>query len=314
MRILVSGGAGFIGSNFVRYMLKIHPGWTLTVLDDFSFSRPVNLQDVKKQVTVIRGDISDAQVVERALKGQDMVVNFAAQTHVDRSIEDSRPFVLTEVVGTDNLLSFARKEGVERYLQVSTDEVYGEIESGSFRTSDPVNPRNPYAAAKCGADLLVKASWYTFGMPVLITRCSNNYGPFQHVEKLIPTIITSAIRNKKIPIYGNGLQVRDWIYVTDHCAAIDIVLAKGEVGRVYHVASGTEMRNIELANIILEAMGKPRALLEHVTDRMGHDKRYSLDTGETKSMGWEPRVTLKDGIRKAIEWYVNNENWWKPLP
>jgi len=311
--VLVAGGAGFIGCNFVRLMVKRHPDWTITVLDNFSFSRPVNLADLSGKIKVIKGDISVDDDVKRAIKGKDIVVNFAAQTHVDRSIVDSKQFVMTQVLGTNNLLDAARNENVEKYLQVSTDEVYGEISEGSFKTNDPVNPRNPYAAAKCGADLLVRASWYTFGMPVLITRCSNNYGPFQHIEKFIPKTITSAIMGKKIPVYGSGEQVRDWIFVDDHCAGIETVLRKGKFGSVYHFASKTEMRNIDLVNLILPKLGKKAELMEHVKDRLGHDWRYSLDTTETKKLGWKPETSLEDGLKKTIAWYLENEKWWKTL-
>lgn len=311
--LLVAGGAGFIGCNFVRFMLKNHKDWKITVLDDFSFSRPANLEAVRDSINFLQIDVSQYDKLEPAFKNQDLIVNFVAQTHVDRSLEDSRPFIISEVLGTDNLLLAARKMGIQRYLQVSTDEVYGEINQGSFKTTDPLNPRNPYSAAKAGADMLVRAAWYTFNTPVLITRCSNNYGPFQHVEKFIPKVISCAYENKPAPIYGDGKQIRDWIHVNDHCSAIDKVLQSGVIGNVYHVATGNEMKNIEIAKLILRELGKKEDLIEFVADRPGHDKRYSLDTKTTKELGWRPSVSLESGLKTTIEWYLEHVQWWKTL-
>lgn len=297
----------------MRYILKVRPDWRIVVLDDFSFGRIENLKEVEDQISVVKGDIGVIGDVERATRGVDIIVNFAAQTHVDRSIADPRPFVVTEVLGTNNLLTSGRKENLELYLQVSTDEVYGETLHGSFKPTDPVSPRNPYSAAKCGADMLVAAYWHTFGMPVLITRCTNNYGPFQHVEKFIPKAITSVLLGKRIPIYGDGQQIRDWIDVTDHCAGIYTVLEKGQAGKVYHIASGHEMKNIDVAKSILLELGENEAMLEHIPDRPGHDRRYSLDTSETRKLGWQPRVTFAKGIKETVAWYRQNQSWWKSL-
>lgn len=309
----MAGGAGFIGSNFLRHVLSKHKDWNVTMVDNFSFSRLENIADVRDRITFEKIDISEYGNLDHLMKDQDYVVNFAAQTHVDRSITNSRPFVVTELLGTDNLLSSARKMNVARYLQVSTDEVYGEIEVGSFKVNDPLNPRNPYSAAKAGADLLVKASWYTYNFPTLITRCSNNYGPYQHLEKFIPKTISCALSNQRIPIYGDGKQVRDWIHVLDHCAAIDTVLVRGKPGTVYHVAADNEMKNIDIAKLILSSLGKSEQLLENVADRIGHDRRYSLDTTETRNLGWSPAIDFESGLKSTLEWYVANKDWWRPL-
>ena len=312
--LLIAGGAGFIGCNFIRYVLDRHKDWSVTVIDDFSFSRPLNLKDVIDRIKLVELDISEYDNLEKLVESQDFVVNFVAQTHVDRSIHDSRPFIISEVLGTDNLLRAVRKSNVARYLQVSTDEVYGEITDGSFKPNDPVNPRNPYSAAKASADMLVRASWYTYGTPVLITRCSNNFGPYQHTEKFLPKIITRAIMHEKIPIYGDGNQIRDWIYVTDHCSAILTVLERGTIGEIYHVATGNELRNKEIASLVLSYLGKDSKLLERVEDRLGHDKRYSLDTTSTRNLGWKPSVKFEDGLKSTVSWYVENQEWWKTLP
>jgi dTDP-glucose 4,6-dehydratase len=257
--------------------------------------------------------VSDYDGLETILRNQDFLVNFVAQTHVDRSIHDSRPFIISEVLGTDNLLRAARKMNVSRYLQVSTDEVYGEIRHGKFKPTDPLNPRNPYSAAKAGADMLVRANWYTFGLPVVITRCSNNFGPYQHVEKFIPKIITHALDSKPIPIYGDGKQVRDWIHVKDYCAAIALVLEKGVIGQIYHVATGTELQNVQVAKHILSILGKDEKLLKYVDDRLGHDKRYSLDTTATRELGWTPSVSFEKGLDSTVKWYIENSEWWRTL-
>ena len=311
--LLVAGGAGFIGCNFVRFTLKKHKDWNITVVDDLSFSRLENLKDVLKEVEFSKVDVSKYDALQPFLKNKDLVVNFVAQTHVDRSIADSRPFIISEVLGTDNLLRAARENNVGRYLQVSTDEVYGEISSGSFKPGDRLNPRNPYAAAKAGADLLVRASWYTFQFPVLITRCSNNFGPYQHPEKFIPKTIAMASEGKPVPLYGDGEQIRDWIHVSDHCSAIDLVLERGEPGGVYHAASGNEMKNVDVASFILAELGRDSTLIQHVTDRLGHDRRYSLDTAGTRALGWSPSIGFEEGLRDTIRWYVENQVWWKPL-
>lgn len=312
-RILITGGAGFIGCNFVRYMLDAHKDYSLVVLDKFSFSRPENLKDVMDQIEFVQGDITKKEDVKKVVSGCDAILNFAAQTHVDRSIEEAGSFVLTEVLGTQLLVEAAKNENVERFVQISTDEVYGSIDSGFFKDTDPLNPRNPYAAAKAGADLVAKSYFVTFGTPIMITRSSNNYGPFQHPEKFIPTIITRAAQNQQIPLYGDGMNVRDWIFVLDNCRGIDTVLHKGKPGEIYHIAADNERRNIEIVKTILQLMSKPESLINFVKDRPGHDRRYALDTEKLRALGWKPEMKLEDGIKLTVEWYLKNESWWKTL-
>lgn len=312
-KILITGGAGFIGSNFIRHMLETHKNYELVVLDKFSFSRPENIKEVMDKITFIQGDITKREDVKKVISGCDSVINFAAQTHVDRSIESGESFVLTEVLGTQILVEAAKEQNVEKFLQVSTDEVYGSIEVGFFKDTDPLNPRNPYAAAKAGADLVAKSYFVTFDTPVLITRSSNNYGPFQHPEKFIPTVITRAARNQPIPLYGDGKNVRDWIFVLDNCKGIDTVFHKGKLGEIYHIAADNERTNIEIVKMILEIMNKPESLISFVKDRPGHDRRYALDTSKLKALGWKPEMELEDGIKLTVEWYLKNESWWKPL-
>lgn len=313
-KILITGGAGFIGSNFVHYMLKHHPEYEIVVLDKLTYAgRKENLQDVLDKITFVKGDICDKEVVEKVVKDCDFVVNFAAETHVDRSIIEAGSFVLTDVFGTYNLLEACRKFDVKRFMQISTDEVYGHILEGSFKEEDKLNPRNPYAASKAGADLLVKTYFETYGLPVVITRSTNNYGPYHHPEKFIPKCIIYALLNKKIPVYGTGKNVRDWLYVEDNCEAIDLVLHKGKNGEIYNIAGKQELENIEVVKTILRLMGKPEGLIEFVKDRPGHDLRYSLDISKIEKLGWKPKTTFEEGIKKTIEWYKGNEWWWKPI-
>jgi len=317
--ILVTGGAGFIGSNFIRYFLKKYEDhdFMLVNLDKLTYAGNLsNLQDIQDaRYRFVRGDICDRKLVEEVILegGVDTILNFAAESHVDRSIHDPSSFITTDVLGTCVLLEAARKCGVERYLQVSTDEVYGSIENGSFREEDPLDPSSPYSASKAGGDLLVKAYHKTYGLPVVITRSSNNYGPYQHPEKLIPRFITNAIQNHRLPLYGDGLNMRDWLYVEDNCEAIDLVLHQGEKGEIYNIGSGVETTNLEITRLILEFLGKSESLIEYVKDRPGHDRRYSLDTTKIRKMGWKPKHRLQDALAKTVKWYQDNRWWWQPL-
>jgi dTDP-glucose 4,6-dehydratase len=313
MRILVTGGAGFIGSNFVRSLLSHRPGDEVVVLDKLTYAgRMENLRDVLDRISFVKGDIKDPRDVAKA-GPCDAIINFAAETHVDRSITDPGVFVRTDVLGTHILLEHARKEGVDRYIQVSTDEVYGSRATGSFRETDPLEPSSPYSASKAGADHLALAYFRTYGLPVSITRSSNNYGPYQYPEKLIPVLILRALRGEPLPIYGTGEQVRDWVFVEDNCDALRLVLAKGEPGQVYNIAAGEERRNIDIARLVLSLLGKPESLITHVADRPGHDFRYSVDTAKIRQLGWRPAHGFADGMKETVDWYVRNEAWWMPL-
>jgi len=313
-RILVTGGAGFIGSNFVRYMLREHPELDILVLDALTYAGNLeNLADVAgdPRFFFFRGDIRDEAMVDNLVPNVDTIVNFAAETFVDRSIHEPGDFVTTDVVGTFRLLEAARRHGVERFVHISTDEVYGSVEQGSSVETDPVEPRSPYSASKAASDLLARSYFVTYGVPVIITRASNNYGPYQHPEKLIPFFITNALEDRPLPVYGDGQQVRDWLFVEDHCSAIDIVLRKGVPGEVYNVGGGFERTNLEVTRGILRALGKDESLIKFVKDRPGHDRRYSLDTAKLRSLGWEPKVSFDEGLPATVRWYVENEGWWK---
>lgn len=313
MKILVTGGAGFIGCNFVRHMLKKYPKDKIVVLDKLTYAgRLENLQDVMDKITFIKGDICNKKDVEKA-EDCDIIFNFAAETHVDRSIINAGVFAKTDVLGTHTLLEFARKHDVEKYIQISTDEVYGSITEGSFREDDVLDPSSPYSASKAGADLLVKAHHKTYGLPVMITRSSNNFGPYQYPEKLIPLFVTNALQNKPLPIYGDGLNVRDWIYVSDNCEAIDFVCQKGKIGNIYNIASGNEKTNIEITKLILKELNKPDSLIKFVKDRPGHDIRYSQDITKIKKLGWKPEYSFENAVKSTIKWYIENKCWWKPL-
>lgn len=314
MKLLVTGGAGFIGSNFVHYMLKRHSDHEITVLDKLTYAgRKENLQDVWDRISFVKGDIARKEDIEQLARNFDCIVNFAAETHVDRSIQDADAFVLTDILGVYNLLEAARKSSISRFIQISTDEVYGDIIAGSFKETDRLNPRNPYSASKAGAELLCKAYVETYAAFVAITRSSNNYGPYQHPEKLIPKTIIHALMNKPIPIYGKGKNIRDWLYVEDNCEAIDLVLERGRAGEIYNVAADQEIENVQVVNTLLKLTGKPRSLMKFVKDRLGHDIRYSIDTEKISELGWKPRTRFEKGIKKTLEWYTQNSRWWKPI-
>jgi dTDP-glucose 4,6-dehydratase len=313
-KILVTGGAGFIGSNFVHFMLKKHPEYKIIVLDNLSYAgRKENLQDVLNKITFIKGDIRNKEDVEKIVKDCDEIVHFAALTHVDRSIIEAGDFVQTDVFGTYNLLEAAKKFGIKKFVFISTDEVYGSINTGSFKETDNLKPRNPYSASKAGADLLCQAYFETYDLPIMITRSTNNYGPFQHPEKFIPKTTIYTLLGRKIPVYGKGENVRDWVYVEDNCEAIDLVLQNGTLGEVYNIGGKQEIQNIEIVRTILRLMNKTEDLIEFVKDRPGHDLRYSLDISKIEKLGWKPKIRFEDGIKRTISWYKENKKWWSPI-
>ena len=312
MRILITGGAGFIGSNYVHYILGKYPNYEIVVLDKLTYAgKKDNLKDIEKDITFIKGDVCNEKTVEKAINGCTQVINFAAETHVDRSITDPSSFVKTDVYGTYTLLEAAKKYSIERYLQISTDEVYGSIQKGSFTEESPLAPNSPYSASKAGADMLARSYHKTYGLPVLITRSSNNYGAYQFPEKIIPFFITSLIRGKKVPLYGDGGNVRDWLYVKDNCTAIDLVMNKGAIGEVYNIGGGYEITNLELTKRILALLNKGDECIEYVKDRPGHDRRYSLNCEKIKKLGWLPEAIFDKTLKETIEWYKENEWWWK---
>jgi dTDP-glucose 4,6-dehydratase len=317
VEVLVTGGAGFIGSNFVRYALAAHPDWRITTLDKLTYAgRLENLEEIagNPRHTFVRGDIADASVAGPLVEAADIVVHFAAETHVDRSLMSAGEFITTDVYGSFVLLEAARRAPrLRRFIQISTDEVYGSVPEGSSRETDELRPRNPYAASKAGADRLAYSYWATYGVPVLITRASNNYGPYQFPEKVIPLFVTNAIDGIPLPLYGDGLNERDWLHVSDHCRALDLLLDAGEPGQVYNVGGGNQVRNIDLTRDILRLLGKDESLIRPVQDRPGHDRRYSLDSGKLAALGWAPRVSFEAGLRDTAEWYRANEWWWRPI-
>jgi len=317
MKLLITGGCGFIGSNFIRYILEKYPDYKIINLDKLTYAgNPNNVKDVEKKFKdrykFVKGDICNKKIVEKLISNVDVIVNFAAETHVDRSIIDAGSFVLTDIFGTYVLLEACRKFN-KKFVQISTDEVYGSIEKGSFKETDKLEPRNPYSASKAGAELLARSYFITHEVPVIITRSSNNYGPYQYPEKIIPLFITNLIRGKKVPVYGDGKNIRDWLYVIDNCKAIDIVLHEGKSGEIYNIGGECEKTNIELTKMILKFMGKDESYIEYVPDRKGHDKRYSLDNTKIRKLGWRPETKFEDGLKQTVEWYKNNEWWWKPL-
>jgi len=316
--LLVTGGAGFIGSNFVRYMLQKYPDYRITVYDKLTYAGNLeNLSDlqVDPRFAFVRGDIADPVAVDAAMREYqiDCIVNFAAETHVDRSLLEPGSFIMTDVYGTYVLLEAAKQYGVERYHQVSTDEVYGAKLEGRSTESDPLEARSPYSASKAGGDLLVQSYYTSFALPITITRGANNIGPYQYPEKAVPLFITNAIDDRPIPIYGDGLQVRDYQFVLDHCEAIDIVLHRGQPGHVYNVGSGHETRNIDMATLILDLLGKPHSLLQHVTDRPGHDRRYALDCSKIQALGWTCGHTFAQALEETVRWYADHPEWWRPI-
>ncbi len=318
MRILVTGGAGFIGSNYVRRIADGTLGGIskITVLDKLTYAGTLtNLSEVSaSSFEFIEGDICDAELVGKLVSENDLVVNFAAESHVDRSINGAKDFVVTNVLGTQTLLDAARKSDVKTYLQVSTDEVYGSIADGSWPETDPLLPNSPYAASKASADLVCRSYFKTHGMDIRVTRCSNNYGRNQFPEKVIPLFVTNLIDNKKVPVYGSGLNVRDWLHVDDHCRGIHSALTKGKAGEIYNIGGGTELNNLELTDKILDIMGKSQESIEYVEDRKGHDLRYSVDiTKISNELGYAPQVDWEVGLMETINWYQENEAWWRPL-
>ena len=312
--ILVTGGAGFIGNCFIRHILKKYDNYNIINLDALTYcGNLLNLKDIEKSSHYIfeKGNICDKKLVRELIKECDYVVNFAAESHVDNSISNPEIFIETNVKGTLNLLQACKETGIERYLQVSTDEVYGSLgKTGYFYETTPLQPNSPYSASKASADLLVRAYFETFSLPVLITRCSNNYGPYQYPEKLIPFFISKLLKGEKVPVYGDGLNVRDWLYVYDHCEAIDTVLHNGKIGEVYNIGGHNEKTNLEITKLILNAMGKDESSIEYVTDRLGHDRRYAISNDKiTSELGWKPSVTFEEGIKLTIDWYLNNQDW-----
>lgn len=306
LKIMITGGAGFIGSNFVHYIANKYDDYEITVLDKLTYAGDMENLAGLENINFIKGDIADEVAASQAMEDADYVVNFAAETHVDKSITDPAAFVKSDVLGTQNLLELVRKYDVEKYIQISTDEVYGSILEGSFKETDNIDPSSPYSASKAGGDLLVSAYYKTYGIPVMITRSSNNFGPRQFPEKLIPLFILKALHDEKLPVYGDGKNVRDWIYVEDNCAGVDTVLHKGKIGEVYNIGGGNEKNNLEITKLILEKLGKPETLIEHVEDRLGHDRRYSLDATKTKKLGWEPKWSFEDAMEKTVNWYKEN--------
>lgn len=316
--LLITGGAGFIGSNFVHYLLDKHPDYHAIVFDKLTYAGNLdNLRDITHDPRqhFVRGDICDARDVEEAIRGHkiDTIVNFAAETHVDRSILDADAFIRTNVLGTFVLLEAAKKFQLERYHQISTDEVYGWVEQGASVETDPLQPRSPYAAAKAGGDMMVNAYFVTHGVPTTITRGSNTVGPYQYPEKVAPLFITNALENLPLPLYGDGQQVRDWLYVMDHCEAIDLVLHRGTIGEAYNVGGENERRNVEVVKIILDTLDKSPELVKHVADRPGHDRRYALSTAKMRALGWQPRHSFEQALTETIQWYAANEWWWKKI-
>ena len=316
MKILVTGGAGFIGSNFINYMLSKYD-YKIINLDLLTYAGNLeNLKNVEnnKNYTFVKGDISDKELVLDITKDCDAIINFAAESHVDRSIVSPNIFVETNVGGTVNLLNCAKINKIEKYLQVSTDEVYGSIKEGYFYETTPVNPNSPYSASKASADMFVMAYHKTYGLPVVITRCSNNFGPYQYLEKLIPFFISKLLKNEKVPVYGDGKNVRDWLYVEDHCRAIDLALHKGRIGEVYNVGGHNEKTNIEITKIVIEKLGKDETSIEFVEDRLGHDRRYAISNDKIRAeLGFEPNYTFEKGIEATINWYLNNAEWMKNI-
>ncbi|MBI3333837.1 MAG: dTDP-glucose 4,6-dehydratase [Candidatus Omnitrophica bacterium] len=316
MKVLVTGGAGFIGSNFIRRLLARDPAVQVVNLDKLTYAgNPDNIKEFESnpRVRFIRGDVADPRSVAQAISGCEAVVHFAAETHVDRSIVSASDFLATNVVGTHCLLEAARAAGVKRYIQISTDEVYGSLESGAADEEAPLRPNSPYAASKAGADHLVRAYQVTYGLPALIVRGCNNFGPHQFPEKFIPLMITHAIEGESLPIYGDGRYVREWIFVSDFCDGIGLLLERGRPGEIYNIGSGEYRVNLELAKGLLALLGKPPTLIRHVTDRLGHDRRYAIESKKIRALGWKPRASFEQALETTVRWYQAHESWWRPL-
>jgi dTDP-glucose 4,6-dehydratase len=319
MKVLVTGGAGFIGSNFIRFLLKAHADWQIVNCDLLTYAGNLaNLNDISgnERYQFIKGDITNPEDMQKLFQqGFDIVVNFAAESHVDRSLYDPSLFLKTNVMGTQILLDCAREAGINKFVQISTDEVYGSLgSSGLFTESTTLAPNSPYAASKASADLVCRSYFETYGLPVVITRSSNNYGPYQFPEKLIPFFITKALNNESLPLYGDGKNIRDWLYVEDNCRGILTVLEKGKAGECYNIGGGNEMTNVNITRMILEQLGKPESLINYVKDRPGHDRRYALDISKIKKeLGWQPEVNFAEGLKDTIEWYCNNQKWWQDV-
>jgi dTDP-glucose 4,6-dehydratase len=317
VKVLVTGGAGFIGSNFVRHALAAHPDWEITTLDKLTYAgRLENLTGVMDHPRheFVKGDVADPAVAGPLVTASNIVVHFAAETHVDRSILAAGEFITTDVFGTFVLLEAARQApALRRFVQISTDEVYGSVPEGSSRETDELRPRNPYSASKAGADRLAYSYWATYEVPVVITRASNNYGPFQFPEKVIPLFVTNALDDIQLPLYGDGMNERDWLHVIDHCRALDVVIERGVSGEVYNIGGGNHVRNADLTRRILRLLDKPDTLIRHVQDRPGHDRRYSLDTTKLRSLGWTPQMEFDRGLAETIAWYREHDWWWRPI-
>ena len=316
MKLLVTGGAGFIGSNFIRHVLETHPEDRVVNLDTLTYAGNLeNVRDVEgdPRYRFVHGDVGDPRLVREAMGGVDAVVHLAAESHVDRANLGAGEFLRTNVGGTGTLLEAARELRIARFVQVSTDEVYGSMAAGAARESDPLNPSNPYSASKAAADLLARAYWITHRLPVVVTRGANTFGPYQYPEKVIPLFVTNALENRPLPLYGDGRQVRDWLYVLDHCAAIDLVLRHGGDGEIYNIGGGTGIENRELTRRILRLLGKPESLIQPVTDRPGHDRRYALDASKLRALGWAPRHSFEQALETTVGWYRTHEAWWRPL-
>lgn len=318
-KLLVTGGAGFIGSNFIHYVLRNHHDWEVTNLDKLTYAGNLeNLKDIEddSRYRFMRGDITDRDLIDRVLSNHfDIIVNFAAESHVDRSILDPSPFIETNVKGTQVLLEGAKQYKVAKFIQISTDEVYGSLEAGGkFSEQSPLMPNSPYAASKAASDFLCRAYYNTYGLPVIITRSSNNYGPLQFPEKIIPLVITNALEGKPLPIYGDGLNVRDWIHVDDHCCALDVIIQKGRIGEVYNIGGSNERTNLELVRMILDILSKPDSLIAFVADRPGHDHRYALDiTKIDRELGWRPSYPFEEALKDTVNWYIQHESWWRRI-
>ncbi|MCM8811675.1 MAG: dTDP-glucose 4,6-dehydratase [Candidatus Omnitrophica bacterium] len=315
-RILVTGGAGFIGSNFIRFLLKERVGAHVTNLDKLTYAgNRENLRELEGNpcYRFIQGDIADPGTVNAALKECDTVVHFAAESHVDRSIRDASAFLQTNVLGTHNLLEAAKNQGIQRFIHISTDEVYGSLERGTASESSPLSPSNPYAASKAASDHLVRSYYVTFGLPALVIRGTNNFGPYQFPEKFIPLMITQALRGDPIPVYGDGKYTREWIYVADFCSAILLLLEKGAPGEIYNAGSGDRRENLAVVETVLSELKKPKTLVKHVADRLGHDRRYAIDSSKIRKLGWKPASDFETAIRETIRWYRDNPRWWNPL-